>query len=383
MLLHHPQRQLHNPRLHNLHRHSLTLRHGVEAGHVLAAVDDEAAVVDVEAAVAQEDLLLRLQRRAVRREDQDLVVLVEGHRDHGALDHGGHEDGLRGNLARLDLKSHHEATISRDGTSAPHLQELNAFGKVPLNFLRKLAPLGHLEGHAWDYSVENVVVEACLRVGVSSCRWVVIVKADYAQPWVLFLRRSSLSLCLHRQDVLVGLHELSVRVQQLRVARLLPIHCLEQLLVDAQQLLVLLGACTARWPCAAGPDVGERQGRHPVAAWYLLWQERLLRRNGHCPMVHERMLRRGCHCRVLARTHRRVHGVEVGVLRRARRPEPRDLVLERIQPVVDVQLRRLLLLLLLHGGPGGGRAPRCRSALHQNLSSDVAEVTAVLILHGR
>ena len=89
-------------------------RDGLEAGHILAADDDEARLLGVDAALVLDQVLHRLERLRVGGEDRDLLVLAVRARDGGQVHERGHENGLLRRRARESLEPHHEAAVARD-----------------------------------------------------------------------------------------------------------------------------------------------------------------------------------------------------------------------------------------------------------------------------
>mmetsp|Transcript_41328 Transcript_41328/g.117962 ORF Transcript_41328/g.117962 Transcript_41328/m.117962 type:complete len:370 (+) Transcript_41328:875-1984(+) len=197
--------QLHDAWLHDVQGNLLALGHCVETLDVLAALDDEAILLYVEAAAIEEHFLLWLQRLVVGRQDENLVLRVEGRGNHGALNHRRHEDGLRGYLPGKDLEAHHEAAVARDGADVPHLEVLDGLGKVPLRHLVEVAVLGHLEGQPGTDPVEDVIPVARWTVDVAFGRWVVVVQAHDPQDRRPGLLRVSLCLLHNILGLRMGL----------------------------------------------------------------------------------------------------------------------------------------------------------------------------------
>mmetsp|Transcript_47731 Transcript_47731/g.136819 ORF Transcript_47731/g.136819 Transcript_47731/m.136819 type:complete len:403 (+) Transcript_47731:641-1849(+) len=171
---------LDDARLHDVDGHGLAFGDGVEAGDVLATLDDESALVQIESTTVEQDIFLRLQRVAVGRQDEDLLLGIERSRDDGALHHRRHEDRSGGNLPCQRLEGHHKTAVAGNGVDTLLLQELDPLGEASFHFLRELALLSHLQGHAGDHAVGHVIAEAGRAIQIALGRWVVAVQADHA-----------------------------------------------------------------------------------------------------------------------------------------------------------------------------------------------------------
>mmetsp|Transcript_126340 Transcript_126340/g.299952 ORF Transcript_126340/g.299952 Transcript_126340/m.299952 type:complete len:276 (+) Transcript_126340:56-883(+) len=167
-----------NARLHVVDVDLLTFCNRVEARNILAALDHEAGIVNVETTAGQKRLLLRLQRVIIRGENQHLVVLVESNGDHRALHHRAHETRHTGHLTCQRLERHHETTVTRDAAAAFVFQPLHGFDELLLHIRRQFARLRHLKREARNHTEENIVVVAARMIDVALGRRIVVVQAQ-------------------------------------------------------------------------------------------------------------------------------------------------------------------------------------------------------------